>query len=187
MEQFVIIPSKHLGLHLTGPVGNAATSASLGYTMSHDAYVGSNQLFNDVSYADRTSGKVYYRGLFFANLIGEETTETVSGEYTLRDVKIWVNQSSSGPNDEIYVGLDVIYGKRTGSVFSLFSLSTETSSLPGITWCGLGTTLSLGDYTTGSGIGVWVKRSVSAGGPAWKNSSASIMVSAEVVSGVQLV
>lgn len=188
MGQFLINPEKHLNLHLSGGVNNTASSASIGGSMSWNAYMDSSQLFKDVPFADRSAGKIVYRGVFFANLIHMEPgyVENVPGEFTLKNVKVWIDQTTSGTGEDIYIGTNVIPGKQTGS-FTMWTLSTESNNPGGVSFVGYGSTLSLGDYATNTGIGVWIKRSASAGCPAWKNSSASIAVSAEVVSGVQLI
>jgi len=165
------ITSAQLLFCLSGGAANSAPSASLGGTRSattlSDATL--NNLFDDVSAAEASSGDSEYRGIF----LYLSTTETLSSP------RVWVSASSTAAGDEIYIATDS-GGMQISTNMTMTSVSNESTAPTGMgSWTGYGTTISLSGSmaptgSVGAGYGLWIYRSVSVGASSYANNSATI-------------
>jgi len=161
------IASSELYFCFSGGAANGTPGASLGGTRSTTTISDGtlNNLFDDVSAAEASTGESEYRGIF---LYMANTAETLSS------ARVWISASTTAPGDEMYITTDSI-GLRTGANHTMSSVSTEdTAPTATGTWVAYGTTISLGNMTPTSSWPLWIRRSVSVGAASYANNSATI-------------
>ena len=159
------IASSELLFCLSGGAGNSTPASSLGGVKSTTTITDAtlNNLWDDVSAAEASSGDLEYRGIFLMN-----TNTTL----TLSNARAWISATTSAPGDEWAITTDTI-GINTAN--SMSSCTDESTAPAGTgTWVAFGTTLSIGTMGPTKSIGLWIRRSVSAAATSYASNSASI-------------
>lgn len=140
---------------LSGGAANAVPDSSLGGAKSSVDVVDNvdNNLFDDVSGAEHTAGRVEYRCIYIHN---------GHGSLTLTGALAWIDTDTSGADSDISiaVGTAAINGTEQ-------TVSPETQAPTGVTWSDAAisraTGLALGDIPAGQHKAVWVRRTITAG------------------------
>lgn len=144
---------------LSGGAANTDPNDALGGKISSTEVVISptkNNLFDDVSSAEASSGKVEYRCLYVFN--DHSTDGLTSG-------KLWISQNTPSSGTLIAIGLDpagVGDGDTTGEATTI---ADETSVPSGVTFSSPsteGAALDIAAIAAQEGFAVWVRRTVSA-------------------------
>lgn len=151
------IESSHLVYRLSGGAANTDPNAALGGAMSTvgggiipDATT--ENLFDNVTGGEASSGDIEYRGFY---------VENTHGSLTLQNAVIWIDQDTTSTNDEIDIALaleaidvamDTIVNESTAPASVTFSHPNTKA-----------TGLSIGNLPNGSFKGVWIRRTVDAG------------------------
>lgn len=152
--------SATLQLRLTGGASNSDPDASLGGVMSADqvAATAMNNLFDDVSPADRLSGSVKYRAIDIYN----------AGDAAATVVKAFMDAITSNADTDLAFGLDSgtqsIADEDTAPTSVTFANYTSASKL------------SISDIAAGSAQRLWIRRTVAAGAANDNNDLGTINV-----------
>lgn len=149
------IVSADIKYRLSGGAANADPNASLGGAKSSTEVVDNtdNNLFDDVSGAEHTAGRVEYRAIYIHNN---------HGSLTLTGAVAWIASDTSGADSDlsIAVGTAAINGTEQ-------TVANETTAPTGVTWSDAAvsraTGLALGDIPAGQHKALWLRRTVSAG------------------------
>jgi hypothetical protein len=164
------ITAAQLCFCLSGGAANSNVNLSIGGTSStstiSDATL--NNLFDDVSAAEATSGDSEYRGIFLY---------LSNSSDTLTNARVWISASTTAAGDEFYLVTDskgLCTGVRTGHTMSSCTDEGTTASGMGGTWRTVSEYITLGNMTPTSSYPVWIKRSVSAGASSYANNSATV-------------
>lgn len=144
-------------IRYSGGAANADPTDSLGGIMSSEVIPESMQnLFDNVTPAERTAGSVEYRCFYFTNTHPSETLEAAG---------VYILAQTVSPDTSVSIGLDpagVGDGVTTGVAVTI---SDEVSAPSGVSFSepsSVGAALSVGDIVAGEGIAVWVRRTVTA-------------------------
>lgn len=152
---------------LSGGTANTDPNASLGGGKSNTTLSDntSNNLFDDVSAGEASSGDVEYRGIFVMNT----STETLSAAY------VTISVNTPAPGDVIYWTTDTI-GINNNNTMSTISNESTAPTATG-TW--VTGSLSIGSMLPTKSIGVWVMRTVSVGAGSYANNTATFVFTGE--------
>lgn len=153
-----IVPAD-IVFRLSGGASNTDPNAALGGAMSTagggvittDVI---NNLWDDVSGAEASSGDTEYRAFF---------VENTHGSLTLTGAKIWISADTTSTDDEVDIAL-----AGEGIASTIETVADESTAPVGETFSHPTTFaagLSLGNLAAGNEHGIWVRRTV--------NSSAS--------------
>lgn len=151
------IASGDIDYFLSGGAANSDPNASLGGARSTATEVTDNvdnNLFDDVSGAEHTAGRVEYRCVYVKNS---------HGSLTLTGAVVWIASDTSGADSDlsIAVGTAAVNGTEQGP------LANETTAPSGVSWSDAAvsraTGLALGDLPAGQHKAVWLRRTISAG------------------------
>jgi hypothetical protein len=129
-----------------------------------------NNLFDNVSGDDATTGVTHYRCFYIKN---------TDPSITFTGVKIWISIPTLSASDEFDIGLDpAVVGTDTAKT------SNGTSDPGGITWTprplSEGTAFTFDhDMLPGEQKAIWIKRTVQAGASAHDTNYGEISVSGE--------
>jgi hypothetical protein len=159
------IASSEMLFCLSGGASNTNPNLSLGGSKSNTTITDGvlNNLWDDVSAAEASAGDVEYRGIFLMN-----TNTTL----TLSNARVWISATTSAPGDEWAITTDTA---GINAYNSMSSATDENTAPPGAgTWITFGSTISIGNMGPTKSIGVWIRRSVSAGAGSYANNSGSI-------------
>lgn len=159
------IASSEMLFCLSGGSANAAPSLSIGGGKSNTTITDGtlNNLWDDVSAAEASTGDVEYRGIFLMN-----TNTTL----TLSNARVWISATTSAAGDEWAICTDTS-GTNTSNTMS--SCTNESTSPAGTgTWTTYGTTLSIGAVGPTKSFGLWIRRTVDASAASYASNSASI-------------
>lgn len=158
------IAASELLFALSGGAGNSNVNLSIGGSKSTTTISDGtlNNLFDDVSAAEASTGDQEYRGIFLYNS---------NATLTLYSARVWISASTTAAGDEIYIATDTAGINNNNS---MSSISDEGTAPTGVSWVAYGSTISLGDMAATKSYGIWIKRSVSAGAASQANNSASI-------------
>lgn len=147
-------------MRLSGGSANADVNASLGGKKSSVpvSFVSTlNNLFDNVSSAEATTGITDYRCIYLHNANATDTINTV---------EVFVNTDTPSPTTKIQIGLDpagIGNGDTTGEATTI---ATETDVPAGVTFTdslGAANALPIGTLGPAAGIAIWIKRTVSPG------------------------
>jgi hypothetical protein len=149
------IAASDIAYRLSGGAGNTDPNASLGGAKSTTAIVDNtkNNLFDDVSGAEHTAGRVEYRAFYVHN---------GHGSLTLTSALVWIQSDTSGADSDlsIAVGTAAVNGTEQ-------TIANETTAPTGVTWSDAAvsraTGLALGDLPAGQHKAVWLRRTITAG------------------------
>lgn len=134
---------------LTGGASNSDPNASLGGTRSSQSLSGTalNNLFDDVSPAEASSGDTEYRAIDLYNY----------GDTTATLITFWWSTETSSS------GTTVDNALEASPINSTTSITNESTAPAGTTFAHYtsGSKLSIPDIAAGSGCRVWFKRIVS--------------------------
>jgi len=153
---------------------NAAQSdpdASLGsYRASNDVGAGDNNLFDDVTGDEASSGDTEYRAVGFLNN---------HGSLALTSGKVWIQTDTGNAEDDISFDVEEPSDETTGSIQSIANESTAptglggwsdaTSKATGKDFPGTGSDLAAGDW-----FGLWLRRQISASASAQSAESVTM-------------
>jgi hypothetical protein len=169
------ITGTNLKWYLSGGAGNTDPAASLGGARS-TTVVGSglNNLFDDVGGDEAAAGDVEYRCLYFRN-------EDADADGLMAPAKLWIDGLTSAAGDEIDIGLDPA-GKNAAAT----TIANESAAPAGVTFTrptskGAGLDLPSLPFVQNDFVGIWIRRTVSAGAGADSNDVASIRVEGDTV------
>lgn len=154
------ITSSDLEYRLSGGASNTSPASALGGAMSTVSggiitSAALNNLFDDVSGDESAAGDIEYRGIYVKN---------AHGSLTWQSVKIWISSLTSSADTELDIALadegvnaamETIADEATAPSGPSFSRPTTKSG-----------GLSPGDIPAGQYVGVWVRRTVTAGAAA---------------------
>lgn len=149
-----------LQLRLTGGAANADPDASLGGVMSSQelAGVAMNNLFDDVSPAERVAGDVEYRALDIYN----------AGDADAAVVKAYMDPVTSSPGTDLAFGLD-------STTQEIADEDTPPSSVTFANYSAA-SKLSIADIEPASAQRIWFRRTVQAGATNNNNDLGTIKV-----------
>lgn len=170
-----VISAANLKWYLSGGAGNADPNAALGGARSTTVVPGTiNNLFDDVTGDEAVAGDIEYRCLFFRN-------EDVNTSGLLSPATLWIDGLSSASGDEIDIGFDAA-GKNAAAAV----IANESTAPAGVTFTrpvskGAGLALPGLPYVQNDFVGIWVRRTVTAGAGADANDVASIRVEGDTV------
>lgn len=145
---------------LSGGAANASPDASLGGVMSATPIADStnDNLFDDVSQSESTSGDTEYRCFYITN---KNATDTLS------DCGVYISAQTPSADTSVEIGLDpagVGDGAATGVATTI---ADEQTAPTGVTFSAApvdaATALAVGNLGPGQAIAVWIKRAVTAG------------------------
>lgn len=162
--------SSDLKFYLSGGAANTSAAASLGGERSTSQIpTGTlNNVFDNVSSGEATSGDVEYRCIYAVNTNGADT---------LNATKIWIAANTPSPGTVIAIGLDP-EGVGDGSASGVAGIiATEQDAPAGVTFdaaANEAASLAIGDLGPGEGIAVWIRRTVSAGAAAYTGDGATL-------------
>lgn len=154
------VVSTDMIMRLSGGASNADVNASLGGKKSSvPVNFGStlNNLFDNVSSAEATTGITDYRCIYLHNNNGSDT---------INDVDVFVNTDTPSSTTKVQIGLDpagIGDGDTTGEATTI---ADEEDAPSGVTFTdslGAGNALTVGTLGPGDGIAIWIKRIVSPG------------------------
>lgn len=153
-----------INFHHTGGASNSDPNLSLGGTHSSAQLSGTamNNLYDDVSPAEATSGDTEYRAIDLTN----------AGDATATVVKAFMDPDSSSTATRLDFGLEA------SPINSTTSIANESTAPAGVTF-GTYTTaskLTVPDIANGSYARLWVRRVVDAAAPNTSNDSGTIKV-----------
>lgn len=148
-----------LELRLSGGAANTSAAAALGGARSTAGggvvatALTANSIFDDVSGAEEQAGDIEYRGLYIYN----------SGNQTAESVKVWLTDTTDADTtiaialagEGLNVTMETIANEGAAPVGETFSTPTTE-----------GGGLSMGNIPAGQFYGLWVRRTVVAGGGA---------------------
>lgn len=157
---------------LSGGVANTDVDLSLGAEMSTSVIVNNTlqNLFDNVSSAERATGSVEYRCFYFVN---KHATETLVG------AAVYIASQTPAADTAIAIGLDpagVGDGENTGVAATI---ADETSAPAGVSFSApgdAGTALAVGDLAPDEAIAVWVRRTVDIGAVAAANDPFTVRI-----------
>lgn len=139
--------ASELSLRLTGGVSNTNPELSLGGVTSSTVVsdVSKNNIFDDVTQEQLTSGYTDYRALDLVNI----------GTTTAGDITIYITSETTSTDSIIYLFMD----------YSDLSIVDKTTEPAGASWSHPleATPLSITDISSSSHARVWFKRVISAG------------------------
>lgn len=149
------IASADIKYRLSGGAANSDPNAALGGAKSSTDVVDNvdNNLFDDVSGAEHTAGRVEYRCIYVHN---------AHATLTLTSALVWIQSDTSGADSDlsIAVGSAAVNGTEQ-------TIANETTAPTGVTWSDAAvsraTGLALGDLPAGQHKAVWLRRTISAG------------------------
>src|SRR5215510_2193981 len=119
-----------------------------------------NNLWDDVSGDESSSGDSEFRKIFFKNS---------HSSLTAQSTVLWIDTNTTSTNDTINIGLDPAGSGAAGA-----DIANESTAPAGVTFSApstKGAGLSLGNIATGVRYAVWVKRIVDASAAANDNNS----------------
>lgn len=157
---------------LSGGASNNDPNLSLGGKMSSTSIVNNalQNLFDNVSSAERASGVTDYRCFYLMNAHSTESLE---------DAVIFISAQTPSEDTDIEIGLDpagVGDGDTTGVATDI---PDETYPPDGVAFsapANAGTGLSIGTMGPGDAVAVWVKRTVEPGAAAASNDPFTLRV-----------
>jgi hypothetical protein len=140
---------------LSGGAANTDPNASLGGAKSSTQITDNadNNLFDDVSGAEHTAGRVEYRCIYVHNA---DATDTLIGAVA------WIDSDTTGADSDlsIAVGTAAVNGTEQ-------TVATETDAPSGVSWSDAAvshaTGLALGDLPPGQHKALWIRRTITAG------------------------
>jgi len=139
-----------------GPThGGTSTTNAIGTTK--------NALWDDVLGSEANSGKTEYRKIF----VGLD--KTGAGGSTLSNTVIWI-ATATPADDEILLQSETIAGNASNVMTAVTTLNFSTShdcKSNGVT---------LGDITTATAVGIWLRRAVTSSTAAYANNTAVLTV-----------
>lgn len=153
-------------LLLSGDSGNSDPNFSLGGGKSSTEVVASpilNNLFDNVTAAQATSGEVEYRCIFVQN---DHATDAING------CKIWISANTPSASTTIAIGLD-----PAGKNAAADTISPSTEAPAGVTFSTPtteGAALDLGDLDAQDVYPVWIRRTVDASAAATPSDTFSL-------------
>lgn len=161
----------------SGGVANTDANAALGEEMSSTVIPNNalQNIFANVSSADRATGSVKYRCFYFLNTHPTET---------LTDAVVFIASQTPSGDTLIEIGLDpegVGDGVSTGVATDI---ANEDSTPAGVSFSApgdAGSGLSIGDLEPNEAIALWVKRTVDMGAAAAANDPFTIRITGEPV------
>jgi hypothetical protein len=159
------IVSTDLKFYLSGGADNTDPDASLGGVISTTEITDNtlNNLFDDITGDEHTAGDTEYRAFFFKNNSAE----------TAYSVKIWISSNTAATDDTINIGIESALGSP------IQTIADEATAPTGISFStadSQSNSLYIGDMTTGTVCGVWVKRIVTAGSTPQASDAATFRV-----------
>lgn len=164
-----IIDSANLKYYLSGGASNADPNASLGGARSSNPVGASiNNLYDDVSSAEATSGDTEYRCFYFRN-----EDANANG---LVDPVVWISSNTPSSTTTIAIGLDPAGKNATAT-----TIVDEQTAPAGVSFSspaskGAGIALTGDPYMQNDYIGIWVRRVVDAGTATAPNDPATVRV-----------
>ncbi len=169
------ITASDIIFRLSGGTSNTSPAASLGgarSTAGGTAVITTdtlNNVWDDVSGADSSSGKTEYRGIYVLNN---------HGSLTLTAAKIWISSNTTSADDTIDIALAV-----EGLNATMATIANETTAPATVTFAGtansFATGLSLGNIPSGQHYGVWIKRVVNSNAQAANANPYTLSVQGE--------
>ena len=149
------IVAADIDYRLSGGSGNTDPNAALGGAKSSTDVTDNvdNNLFDDVSGAEHTAGRVEYRAIYVHN---------AHGSLALTGAVVWIQSDTSGADSDlsIAVGTAAVNGTEQ-------TIANETTAPTGVTWSDAAisraTGLALGDLPAGQHKAVWIRRTITAG------------------------
>lgn len=115
-------------------------------------------IFDDVTDAERSAGGTFYRKVFFRN----ENADTYEG------VKLWISQFTLASNDEISIALGTNAGTQTSEATGLSYVSPDSKAHADV--------LTIGDLVQNAYKAIWVKLIVTAAGSGYTANSFKLKV-----------
>lgn len=168
------INSANLKYYLSGGAGNSNPDASLGGIRSTTVVGASiNNLFDNVSSAEATSGDTEYRCIYFRN-----EDSNASGLIT---PILWIFSNTTSPTTTLEIGLDPAGKNATAT-----TIANESSAPAGVSFSApstklTGISLPSGPYVQNDYVAIWVKRIVDAATATSTNDPATIRIEGDTV------
>lgn len=155
----MVVVASDLEYRLSGGASNVDPNASLGGAMSSNDISSAviENLFDNVTASEATTGTVEYRCLYILNT---NTTDT------LEDVNIWIQAQTPSADTSIEIGLDpagIGDGSTTGVATTIVD---ETTAPAGVTFSApsdIASALTVGNLDASDAQAIWIKRTVAVG------------------------
>jgi hypothetical protein len=161
------IVATDLLLRLSGGSGNTDPDLALGGVMSTSTVISTTvseeNLFNNVSASDASSGKTYYRGLYFLNN---------HGSISLTGSACWISTQTPSSTTALAIAL-----AGEGVNATMETIANENTAPVGESFTApatFGAGLSTGTIAAGQRYGVWIRYLVDASSPAYDNDDSAI-------------
>lgn len=155
------IVASDIKYYLSGGSSNTDPNASLGGAISTTEMGSSiNNLWDNVSGAETTSGDTEYRCIYVKN---------THGSLTLLGSKIYIQTQTPSTDTSMEIGLGS--SAISGTEQTVANESTAPTSITFTALTGVGNALTIGDLAAGATKAIWFKRIVTAGGSAYNNDS----------------
>jgi len=143
--------------HMSGGVGNTDPNLCLGGVRATQQYTDSadNNIFDDVSGAEASSGDTEYRGSYLRN---------AHGSLTWLEVHLWIESNTPGAGDQIAIAL-----AGEGINATMETIADESTAPVGETFsepANYAAGLDMNDIATVQHYGFWQRRVVAAGAAA---------------------
>ena len=169
------IVASDIQFRLSGGAGNTDPNASLGGAITTGGGLSVittdtlNNVWDDVSGAESSSGDTEYRAIFIKNNHG---TLTYTG------AKVWVSTNTTSADDTVDIAL-----ADEGINNTIETIANESTAPVGPVFAGtavsFATGLSLGNLAAGQAHGIWIKRVVTGGAAAANANPYTISVQGE--------
>ena len=148
------IVSGDIDFHGSGGASAATIDLWLGGVQSNTQVTDNvdNNLFEDVTGAEASSGNTDYKGIYVRN---------AHGSLTLQNAVIWIESNTTSGDTAVRIALDL--AGKNATMDTIVDKDTEPSPVP--TWstaANKGAGLTLGDMAFSENFGIWVERVVSA-------------------------
>jgi hypothetical protein len=155
----------------SGGAANALATACLGGVRSSvDIPAGSQNLFDDVTPSEATSGDTEYRCFYVYN---DNDTDTINA------VKVWMNGDTPAPGTVGALGLDPATagdGQTTGVAVVIANEQTAPAGVAFSAATSEGAALDIGSLGPNQGRAVWMRRTVSAAAAAYAGDGAVLQL-----------
>lgn len=163
-----------IDFHLSGGAGNSDPDASLGGIISTTQIVDNtdNNIFDDVTGDEASSGKINYRAIFVAN---------AHGSLTLQASVIWIESNTTSADDTVAIALAGEGIQASGNIETIADEDTapigETFSEPANKAAGL----TMGDMPFANEHGIWLRRTVNSSAAAINANAFTLKVEGDTV------
>ena len=168
------VSAANLKFYLSGGAGNTNPNASLGGVRSTTEVAATiNNLWDDVTGSESTSGSTEYRCCYFRN---EDSNAT-----GLLSPFLWVASNTPSSTTTMSIGLD-----PAGKNGEATTIANELAAPAGVSFTspstkGTGIALTSGPYVQNDYIAIWLQRAVSSGTSSATNDPSTLRIEGDTI------